>query len=198
MRDVEKALASGLVCAARSGPGTGTGSGGGGGGGEGDRDKAGNTLLIAAAQGGNVALVRALLDKHGADVNASNRRGNTALHYAVAYHGSGQHRKKQNSGRTATAGGGHMSLVDLLLQYGADQTAQNADGLAPFEGLRARRDETFAAAGRGRIEEEDDGVEEDEKEVAEEEEEEEDEEEEEKEDKGEEKEEHETKRAESR
>ena len=45
------------------------------------RDKAGNTILIVAAQNGNKAVVKAAL-RHGAIINMTNCVGNTALHFA--------------------------------------------------------------------------------------------------------------------
>lgn len=78
------------------------------------RDEHGNTLLIVGAQNGNKRVVRAAL-RWGAGVNACNDRGNTALHYAVAF--------------------GFEELVEYLLCKGADDTLVNAQGRSCFQGI---------------------------------------------------------------
>lgn len=47
------------------------------------RDSYGSTLLITACQNGNKKVAKLVL-RHGADINARNHKGNTALHYC--YH----------------------------------------------------------------------------------------------------------------
>jgi hypothetical protein len=60
--------------------------------------------LQTAAQSGNVASVELLL-LHGAKVDATNHRGQTAIQYAVI--------------------GGHMPVVEILLANGAAVSAEN-------------------------------------------------------------------------
>lgn len=48
------------------------------------RDKHGNTILIIACQNGNKRILKAAL-RRGADVNAANASGNTALHFCYAF-----------------------------------------------------------------------------------------------------------------
>ena len=60
---------------------------------------------------------RRLLD-HGANPNARDKRGNTALHGA--------------------ADGGHIEIVVLLLSRKAERNVRNADGLTPADIARAR------------------------------------------------------------
>ncbi|CBN75309.1 conserved unknown protein [Ectocarpus siliculosus] len=50
------------------------------------RDSHGNTILIVACQNGHKRALKAAL-RHGADPDASNARGNTALHYCYAFGG---------------------------------------------------------------------------------------------------------------
>ena len=56
------------------------------------RDTAGTTVLMVACQNGYTRLAKRCL-KLGADVNAQNVHGNTALHYAFryAFHGLGEY-----------------------------------------------------------------------------------------------------------
>ncbi|KAK0725097.1 ankyrin repeat-containing domain protein [Lasiosphaeris hirsuta] len=68
----------------------------------------GDNLLHCAALMGSEAIVRHLLDAHGADVNAVNSRGETAFLLACK--------------------SGHGAVVDLLLDRGADATICNAYG----------------------------------------------------------------------
>eukprot|EP00281_Chroomonas_sp_CCMP1168_P005227 CAMPEP_0206257732 /NCGR_PEP_ID=MMETSP0047_2-20121206/25513_1 /ASSEMBLY_ACC=CAM_ASM_000192 /TAXON_ID=195065 /ORGANISM="Chroomonas mesostigmatica_cf, Strain CCMP1168" /LENGTH=314 /DNA_ID=CAMNT_0053684369 /DNA_START=48 /DNA_END=989 /DNA_ORIENTATION=+ len=77
-------------------------------------DEYGNTLLILAAQAGSAATVDALLQR-GADINAQNWRGQTALHFCLAF--------------------SYNELGDFLLARGADREIRNDYGLKPEEGL---------------------------------------------------------------
>ncbi len=63
--------------------------------------------LIEGIKKGHVAIAHAFLAK-GADANARDKHGGTALHWAV--------------------GGGRPEIVELLLEQGADPTARDAEG----------------------------------------------------------------------
>ncbi len=78
------------------------------------KDANGNSLLIVAAQN-NLKRAAKLLISHGADLDATNSRGQTALHYAFKY--------------------GFLDLFEHLSSEGASQTIQNHAGLTCFEGL---------------------------------------------------------------
>jgi ankyrin repeat protein len=78
------------------------------------RDAAGNTPLIVACQNGHAAVAQ-LLVRHHADVRCANKKGNTALHFCFAY--------------------GFEELGEYLILQGADEYAQNAEGLTCYEGL---------------------------------------------------------------
>jgi ankyrin repeat protein len=69
----------------------------------------GETLLMAAIQSGQVDMVEFLL-LHGAELNAVDRSGKTAVAYAV----------------------GQPELLDLLLQNGASANQADADGTTPL------------------------------------------------------------------
>ena len=76
-----------------------------------ERDGAGNTALIVAAGGADVALMRLLLDL-GADVNAQNSRGERALTFAAER--------------------GDPKVVTLLLSGGAQPGFADQDGSSPL------------------------------------------------------------------
>ena len=72
----------------------------------------------------HVALAHAFLEK-GADVNAADKNGGTALHWAV--------------------GGNKKQIVVLLLQHGADVAARDKNGLSPLDlAIKHNRDEIAA------------------------------------------------------
>jgi hypothetical protein len=77
-----------------------------------ERDAGGNTLLIVAAQAGQRRVVKQLL-RRGADLNAQNGKGNTALHYCFMYN--------------------FRDLGEYLISKGADDTISNADSLTAHE-----------------------------------------------------------------
>ena len=79
--------------------------------------------IHAAAAGGNLAIVAALLDA-GADVNARQQRDFTPLHTA--------------------ADSGSVALAQLLLDHGADRAARTADGQTPFD-IAAEKGHTAVA-----------------------------------------------------
>lgn len=74
----------------------------------------GNTLLHVCAQTGARAAGAVVL-RFGGIVNTQNARGNSALHFAMAFKATG--------------------LVDDLLAAGGDLTLLNAEGVTPCEGL---------------------------------------------------------------
>ena len=67
--------------------------------------------LADAAEAGDMAAVRSLLDS-GADVNAAQRNGSTALHWAI-YRDDAE-------------------TVDLLIDRGADVTVKTREGISPL------------------------------------------------------------------
>jgi ankyrin repeat protein len=107
------------------------------------------TPLQAAAWGGRRAVVEWLLD-HGADANATNEDGWTALHVAVSHTWSDEEAAvlvkvllshgadagvKDASGRTAlhdAAGRGLTKVVRQLLAHGAGADARDRSGLTPL------------------------------------------------------------------
>ena len=66
------------------------------------RDTHDNTLLLIACQNGKKRIVKLCL-RYGADLNAKNRAGNTALHFCFMYE--------------------HLELFDYLLGKGAGDEA---------------------------------------------------------------------------
>ena len=76
--------------------------------------KTGATALIEAAQAGSKRITR-LLIKSKALVNTQDRKGNTALHYAAAYH--------------------YQAIVTYLQQHGADDSIINSKGKSGLEGI---------------------------------------------------------------
>ena len=79
-------------------------------------DSYGNTRLHDAVRAGNIGLICDLIEM-GADVNAQNRWGNTALHLAAEY---GLFRVSK-----------WMSSV--LLNAGADPNIKNVQGVTPLD-----------------------------------------------------------------
>ena len=80
-------------------------------------DDNGNSLILTAAQNGLLSVSK-LLTSRGANVNHQNSRGNTALHYALAYN--------------------FTELAEWLVSAdgaGAEDTIMNQDGLTPYDGL---------------------------------------------------------------
>jgi ankyrin repeat protein len=71
-------------------------------------------MLIISTQNNQLALCKYLVEL-GADLNARNAKGNTALHFSVTYD--------------------MLELSRFLVSMGADEYATNSDGLTCYEGL---------------------------------------------------------------
>ena len=84
------------------------------------RDKAGNTVLIVAAQNGNKSIVKTAL-RHGAIINMTNCVGNTALHFANEFK--------------------YEKLAAYLLSKGANPDIQNIYGFFARDGLQISEDQ---------------------------------------------------------
>lgn len=80
------------------------------------KDDMGNTLLHISAQNGSKRMVKLCL-RNGADINAMNKNGQTALHFAFGY--------------------GYSELGGYLVLKGADDTVRNTYGLTCYEGLNS-------------------------------------------------------------
>jgi thioredoxin-like negative regulator of GroEL len=109
-----------------------------------------NSDLIEAAKNGDTAQVKALLDK-GADVNARDKDGLTALMWAAAggrtdivkalLDKGADVNAKTSYGYTAlmwAAAGGHTDIVKALLDKGADVNAKDSDGYTALMWAAAR------------------------------------------------------------
>jgi ankyrin repeat protein len=75
------------------------------------RDTEGNSILHAAVEQKNDALVQFLIE-HGADIHAQNNRGDTALHIAIEHE--------------------YHALMQKLINYGANVNKQNKLDLTPL------------------------------------------------------------------
>jgi len=76
------------------------------------RDEFGNTTLMLAAQAGSKRMCKILM-RHGADLNARNNRGQTALHFCYSFR--------------------YVELGDYLRAKGADDMILNDHGLTCYE-----------------------------------------------------------------
>jgi ankyrin repeat protein len=110
------------------------------------RSRNGDTALMLAAYKGNMAAVRALLDK-GAEANQT---GWTALHYAAAIGNNDivqllldryAYIDAESPNKTTpimmAARGGHILTVKLLLDEGADATLKNGADMTAIDFARA-------------------------------------------------------------
>jgi len=87
-------------------------------------DANGNTTLIIAAEAGDLVDMKALAAK-GADLNLRNKRGETALRFAVANK--------------------HPDAVQLLIDLGADVNIADSQGITPLAAARSYGYENSAA-----------------------------------------------------
>eukprot|EP00904_Undaria_pinnatifida_P012818 jgi/Undpi1/8667/HiC_scaffold_25.g11132.m1 len=79
------------------------------------RDDHGNTILIVACQNGHKRALKAAL-RRGADINATNARGNTALHFCHAF-------------------GYGNTLGRYLVDKGASASIRNRTGMVCYDGI---------------------------------------------------------------
>jgi ankyrin repeat protein len=63
---------------------------------------------------GHITVARLLIEKH-ANANAKNKKGNSSLHYCIAY--------------------GFEDVTQFLIASGADEFATNLEGMTCYEGL---------------------------------------------------------------
>jgi len=84
-------------------------------------DPSGRTLLMLAARAGKRDLVAWLLER-GADPNAGNINGTTALMYA----------------KTQTFASGNTDVMDLLIENGADINQTDSKGLTALDYVKMR------------------------------------------------------------
>lgn len=80
-------------------------------------DEHGNQCIHIGMQSGSKRMVKLCL-RWGADINAQNKQGQTALHYGFAYN--------------------YSELFAYLVKKGADQTKLNFFGYSPYDGLRPK------------------------------------------------------------
>ena len=76
----------------------------------------GNSLLIVCAQNNLKKMARLLVREAGAELDAQNKRGHTALHYAFAF--------------------GFLDFAQMLLTLGASDKVQNDAGLTCYQGMK--------------------------------------------------------------
>lgn len=92
-------------------------------------DETGQTLLMSAALEGNLNLVSTLLLK-GADINATDFRGNTVMHYAF-------------SSPDESINNARLKLIEFLIDKGALYSQLNKDNLTPEQKYIANRNKYF-------------------------------------------------------
>merc|ERR1712096_497604 len=83
------------------------------------RDLSQNSLLILAAQNNHRRIAK-LLVRFRVDIDATNNRGNTALHYCYAY--------------------GYSALAEFLVLQGADERIRNDEQKYPSDGIGGTSD----------------------------------------------------------
>jgi ankyrin repeat protein len=88
-------------------------------------DKHGNTCLHIACQNGNKRMVKVCL-RWGANINATNKQGQTPLHYCMAYN--------------------YQEVSIYLISKGGDDSILNHFGMSCYDGLRPDNKEEAVAA----------------------------------------------------
>jgi len=121
-------------------------------------DESGRTTLMCAAERGNVAVLRLLLEgKVEVFVNAEDRQGRTALSWAAGrgmvdttaclLESGADTEVEDIHGRTPllwTAAEGHRSIAEILLENGADVESFDLEGRTAFSWIAQKGDEWFA------------------------------------------------------
>ena len=79
------------------------------------QDESGNTLLFVAIRYGKIDIIDFLIHRH-ANLNIRNVKGNTALHFAIAYDPQGL-------------------IVEYLIDKGADDSLVNNSGLTCYDAI---------------------------------------------------------------
>jgi len=106
------------------------------------RDRDGETPLLQACANGHREIAEILLS-HGADINARNNFGKTALHQAssrevaelLISRGLGVH-VRCKSGRTPLHEATKKGVAEFLVSQGADLKARDSDGRTPLDYVR--------------------------------------------------------------
>lgn len=75
-------------------------------------DQNGNTIFHAGAQQGQKKVCKAAV-RYGAQLNAQNNSGNTALHYLLCF--------------------GYVELADYFIKKGCDSQIRNKNGFLPMD-----------------------------------------------------------------
>ena len=92
------------------------------------RDGRGNTILVVAAQNNRKRAAKAAV-RAGVPLDARNAKGNTAMHFALAY--------------------GYRDIAEYLVRKGADPTVTNDEGLRPDQGLTVAKQKKETPPGDG-------------------------------------------------
>ena len=122
-------------------------------------EKATNTPLMQAVQGGQVDIVQWLINR-GADVNAQNKDGLTSLHFAssvsddkigrmcvdILVAAGAKVNVQDNRGNTplmSATMNGNMECIEALSLNGGDFSIQNDDGVTPLKYVLLHIEDTF-------------------------------------------------------
>lgn len=112
----------------------------------------GGTVLSYAAEGGNIDVVKLLID-HGADVNAPGELGITPLHRAknaeiaqlLIDHGANVHGDCCDTPLLSAVWNDKNDIVKILIDHGADVNAKDIDGHTPLDIAIERGQDEIAA-----------------------------------------------------